>query len=548
MAKDRIGFFGRRARQEEMRRNEMDARTRYMNYRADMMKKTVEQIEKFEESLETKMRSFRSLPDEFYSSGIKQGPLAGYQYANDNGSARRKSRTVENESPIAQSFARRIATLSVGMGLELESQPYWDLMQLSAEWTDDKKAEWTKRTENRYALWAKNKKVSYDESMNRYQQEQQEFYDLLVDGEYFEVYRYSNVTKRNPMTIQIIRPEDVRTPMGSIIATGNTEEQGIEYNPQGIAVAYHIYNEAAQKTVRVLRKGERSGRVIVNHVKLGKNRRGIGILANMISELMKMGDFEVLELQAAVVNALYAVWFKTPVGEMPMPDLGSGITKAGGDATPESSMAFDTEAATGWMNKAKEMDYSGGGLMLDMLPGGVEPSSFDTKRPNVNFGTFMDQVKKNIAASRGISVSVLDGIFGQSYSASRGELILTWYEINRYRYNQSITNDIVLEMWLWGEITRGKIEAPGFMEDEEIRAAWCNAHWIGNPRPDIDPLKSVQAHMYEQNRGYNTGKAIAAERNGSDYDENLVRCKKELERVAEMQIPFQALDVNLNDQ
>ncbi len=55
--------------------------------------------------------------------------------------------------------------------------------------------------------------------------------------------------------------------------------------------------------------------------------------------------------------------------------------------------------------------------------------------------------------------------------------------------------------------------------------------------------------MMEQNRGYRTGKAIAAERGGGDYDENLTRCKTELADVAEMQVPFVATeDVDLTDQ
>ncbi len=112
-----------------------------------------------------------------------------------------------------------------------------------------------------------------------------------------------------------------------------------------------------------------------------------------------------------------------------------------------------------------------------------------------------------------------------------------------------MTNDLVYRMWLWGEIQQGKIQSPGFFEDEEIQYAWSNAKWIGNQRPDIDPLRSVKAHISEQNRGFKTGKQITAERGGGDYDENLVRVAGELEKVAEMQIPFTATeDVDLTDQ
>ena len=94
-----------------------------------------------------------------------------------------------------------------------------------------------KTVEARYRLWCKRKSTVYDESMNRYQMEQQEFHDLCVDGEYFHVYRYNSNTNKNPMTIQLVRPEDVRSPIGSVVAQENWEEQGIEYNSKGQAVA-----------------------------------------------------------------------------------------------------------------------------------------------------------------------------------------------------------------------------------------------------------------------------------------------------------------------
>jgi capsid protein len=109
-------------------------------------------------------------------------------------------------------------------------------------------------------------------------------------------------------------------------------------------------------------------------------------------------------------------------------------------------------------------------------------------------------------------------------------------------------NDVVYRMWMMGEVQRGNIEAPGFMESYTVQSAWVNAKWVGNQRPDIDPLKSVNANVIEQNRGYKTGKQITSERGGGDYDENLVRCAMELEKVAEIQVPFAAVDVNLEDQ
>lgn len=523
-----MDLFGRKAKAAS---EERATKLALADRRLALQEKVIKQATDFKDTMAAQMQSFKSMPDELYTTGIKQGPYAGLQSYNDNATSRRRSRIAHNESPVAQSFIGRIGTLTVGHGLELESQPMWSLIQSVSNWTIEQKAEWTKQTEARYKLWAKNKMISYSQDMNRYQQEQQEFQDLLIDGEYFELYRYSAMTKRNPMTIQLIRPEDVRTPSGSLVAQNNSEENGIEYDGRGVAVAYHIYNHSTQQTVRVQAKGTRSNRIFINHVKLGSNRRGVGIIANMVSELMKIGDYELLEIQAAIINAIYAVWFETPTGEDPIPVASSGIGSGGQASTYDS---FDSEEATQWLNKTKELNYSEGGMVMDMLPGGVKPHSFDTKRPNVNFDGFLTAVKKNLSASRGIPISVLDQVFTTSYSASRGELILAWYEIDKYRFNQSMTNDLVFTMWMWGEIQRGTIQAEGFFSGGETMEAWANAKWIGNQRPDIDPLKSVNAHIKEHDRGYRTGKQITAERGGGDYDENLDRVGPELERVREV--------------
>lgn len=499
-------------------------------------------MNKMIDNMNTTMQSFKSFPSEFYTTGTKQGKYSGYGSSN-NRIAREKSRQAVNISPVAESTVNTISTLSVGVGLQLEAQPIWRLLEETKNWTPEQKSEWMKDSEARYKLWAKRKSSVYDESMNRYQQEQQEFHDLLIDGEYFHIYRYNSNTKLNPMTIQLIRPEDVRTPIGSKVSDNNWEEDGIEYNSKGQAAAYHIYNYSTSNTVRVPKKGARSGRIFVNHVKLGKNRRGTGIIANMIAELVKLGDYEMLELQAAVVNALYAVWVQTPDGSDPIPTINSGI---GGNAGKASSEQITTEQ---WQNNRKEINYGEGGLQVDMLPGGTEIKSFDTKRPNVNFGVFMDQIKKNLYSSKNMPLSVVDKQFQNNYSASRGELILAWYEIEKYRFNQAMTDDMIYQMWLWGEILQNKIEAPGFLTSQENREAWSGAKWIGNQRPDIDPLKSVKAHILEHNRGYKTGMQITKERDGGDHNDNLDKTKEELQRIADNQVPFvQNGDINLGDQ
>lgn len=129
--------------------------------------------------------------------------------------------------------------------------------------------------------------------------------------------------------------------------------------------------------------------------------------------------------------------------------------------------------------------------------------------------------------------------FNTTYSGARGELLVFWMHVDQMKSNHGWDfEDDILEMWVWGEVDRGRVVAPGFDYDDLLRKAYCNAQWIGNPRPDIDPLKSVNANILRQKYGYSTGHKITAEEGGGDYEENLEIIAGELESVAAANKPM----------
>jgi capsid protein len=179
---------------------------------------------------------------------------------------------------------------------------------------------------------------------------------------------------------------------------------------------------------------------------------------------------------------------------------------------------------------------------LDSLPAGVKPISFDTKRPNAGFDNFFQAVKRNIAAAKGQPLAVVDLAFNNSYSGARGELLMFWMHVDQLTENHGWDfEDDIYEMWTWDEVAKGRVKAPGFDYDELLRKAYCNARWIGNQRPDIDPLKSVTAAILEQKYGYRTGRQICSERGGGDYEENLEIIAGELASVAAANAPLRSM-------
>lgn len=479
----------------------------------------------------------------FPSASKYQGALSMYRshWHGSNDHLRHVSRLAEFESPTGAAMISRLVDVVVGSGLRLQAEPMWDVISeitpgLPAANDKESQRRWRMMVEHRYKLWWKSIAPSYNQEYNGFQLDRQCFRYLLLDGEYFLVLRYGSSRRGSPLSIQVIPPEDVQG--GTNPAQGNQIENGIEYDGKGAAVAYHVLNQQTGMTTRVLRFGQSSGRTVVIHNYLKSNekqRRGIPYLSSVVHELTKLGDYEVLEIQAAIINALFAVWVKPPADEDGQQVFGAGIQKKGDGITAETGDLATQE----YVANTKGLDFGHGGVMIDALPAGHEVQSFDTKRPNKGFNDFFQAVKSNLASSKGQPLSVTDLKFNESYSGARGELLVFWMAVESWRLNHGWDfHDDIYKMWLWGEYDRGRVQAPGFGDDELLRDAYANAQWIGNQRPDIDPMKSVSANVLEQKYGYKTGHQITAERGGGDYQENLETVTEELELVAGANAPM----------
>lgn len=486
--------------------------------------------------------SLSGISSELYNNAEKStGSLTRTSalYAGNNDRLRRLSRMTIFESPTGAALVGRLAEVVVGSGLKLRPQPIWEMID-AAPTDESERAAWVRNVEQRYRLWSKSYRPEYNTRRNLYQLSRACFDYLLQDGEYFVLFRYAATGYKNPLSIQIIPPENIQG--GSTNTPGNEVVNGIEYDQYGEAVAYFILDDKTGQTTRVSRFGPKSGRVFMIHNYLSTNekqRRGVPYLANVIEELCKAGQYEQLEIQAAIVNAMFAVWVQPPEDMDGEAVIGKGVQKASDPTETASGDALAQE----YVHNANRLDFTHGGLILDALPAGHEPKSFDTSRPNVNFGTFLTEVKKNLAAAKGVPLSVVDLQFNNSYSGARGELLVFWMSVDRFRRNHGWDfEDDVYQMWFQGEVLRGNISAPGAMADKDTILAYTNADWIGNQRPDIDPLKSVTAHVMEQKYGYKTGDEITAERTGGDYAANLVAVKRELSAVAEANAPMGAIE------
>jgi capsid protein len=166
---------------------------------------------------------------------------------------------------------------------------------------------------------------------------------------------------------------------------GNIIRHGVELDKQGRHVAYWVREWTGEeyKDTRIPVFGEKSGRqiswMVYGGEKLLNNVRGIPILACILFMLKDLDRYRDAEVRAAVVNAMLPLFIKKDVN-----------SKAGVPG-PYDRFKKDQAAASpaGPVDRPNEVSMIPG-TVFDNLTPGEEPVSFNTNRPNVNFGTFED--------------------------------------------------------------------------------------------------------------------------------------------------------------
>jgi len=450
---------------------------------------------------------------------------------------RKRSRIAYWDSAEARALIGRLCQNTVNIGLSMEATPIWELV--APKMTEEKRREWVQNVEARWRLWANSTEADATGRMTFQQLQGFAFFNTLGEGEVFSVLRYSSDRRRmNPLSIQFVDVDQItgsakQEDYEAAKERGNRIVDGIEVDSAGAEIAYYVTDPETGKTTRIPRYGGKSKRLFVAHPaiieRIGQVR-GIPVLANMVHELQKITDYTVAELEAAVINAVFAVWIKPSDSKSSSRALAGALKR---EQVPAVEDPYDRVVPPAPAHIDKP------GLLIQNLKAGEEIESFDTKRPNVNFENFSKAVLTKLSASLGIPIEVLFMSFNQNYSASRACLILAWNVFAQWRYflASSFLNPIKAE-WMAAEIAAENISAPGFNDSPVLRAAWLNCDWIGINKPSIDPSKEADAADKRIAAGLLTRERAAQDYNGSEYTQNVERLKIENKELAEANKPL----------
>jgi capsid protein len=190
----------------------------------------------------------------------------------------------------------------------------------------------------------------------------------------------------------------------------------------------------------------------------------------------------------------------------------------------------------------KDVEFSSNmpGMMLQELQTGEEPVSYDTRRPNVNFGTFEAAIINGVAWANEIPPEVLTLAFQNNYSASRGAVneFKMYLERQRACFGEEF-NDFIYQDYLISDTLRGGIDAPGLLESRVDPSrwyeygAWVQADWSGALKPNVDLLKEVRAYAEMINQGIITRERAARELTGQKFSKVVQQLNRENAQLAE---------------
>jgi lambda family phage portal protein len=290
---------------------------------------------------------------------------------------------------------------------------------------------------------------------------------------------------------------------------------GIERDDNGVPIAIHIrtphpalryFIGITPYWTRVPIWGEASGRRNVLHL-MDMDRidqsRGEPVLTPIIETLKQVSRYNEAELMAAVVNAMLAVYIKRPLGDTASPG-------------PSSKYEYDDPQAP-W-NRPNNLKL-GTGSWIEGAPGD-ELQVVNAARPSNQFDPFFTACLKQIGMGLGLSYEVLLKAFNNSYSASRAAMLAAenLFEIIRAEFVDDFCQP-VYEEFLIEAVIKGRLKAPGFLNDPSIRKAYSRAVWIGVAQGQIDEVKEVEAANKRVTYGFSTRAIETARMCGLNYKE-----------------------------
>ena len=210
-----------------------------------------------------------------------------------------------------------------------------------------------------------------------------------------------------------------------------------------------------------------------------------------------------------------------------LPDENGNLPAEGGAAPAEGGPLPDESAG----DDAEDLvldNIKGSGAIFDLMPEGLKMELLDTKRPNPNVEVFVKWLAARAGFAVGMGRVYSTGEAVASYTAFRGEQVMTWPMFEQWQKNlERGVCDWVLAKWSGWAVRHGKIDASMLPEGWQGRVAWT---WPQMREVDAKATAEAKKVMLEN------GLLTFAEIYPGDPDEFKERLKRDLDMCAELGI------------
>jgi capsid protein len=455
-----------------------------------------------------------------------------WEYGIDYYTLRRRSLQLFTENPIAAGIIKRLLRNEIFTGMMPDPTPISQIIwpNKPEEEREELSVKYSGEMGDSFNLYANDYSIfDYRQQMTFGEYQNQVRLETILCGDVIVVARINQQT-RLPCW-DIINGNYIKTPIDRKPRSGNTILHGVERDAQGRHVAYWIEEWTGEelKSTRIPVYGEKSGRQIAWMVyageKLLNNVRGTPLLANILYMLKDLDRYRDAEVRAAVINAMLPLFIKrekgTVAGRSPLENMRAA--KSG--PTP----AADTTQA-----QPRNSIPLAPGSVMDNLSAGEEPVSFNTNRPNVNYGKFEEIIISGISWTLEIPPSTVMLHYTSSYSASRQENneldIYLKYRVfkNAKDFCQIIYQEFIIQSVLIGDLIIPGFQAVAFNPKSwKLRGAWLKCEWSGLTRPAVDIQREAGALISVLGTGNITNDYISRRFSGVSFQANQYKLARE---------------------
>lgn len=442
------------------------------------------------------------------SARVALGRVREYQAAK---SGRRTSGWTSAGTSANAEIAPALATLRARSREQIRNNPYASIavnkLAVKAVGTGILPRHTNKRAGSLWKDWVKT--ADFDGHFDFYGLQNLIAQGLFESGEVLIRRHYDKSAAGVPLRLQVLEPDYLDSTKQGPLPGGNHAIAGVEINPQGQRVAYHLYRQHPGDSL-VIKYAFESVRVPASEViHLYEKRRpgqlrGIPRLSTSLMRLRDLDEYEDAELVRKKIEACFAAFVTT---------------------SDASRVVANSQTETTSDGTSNRIETLAPGLIEYLKPG--EQISFGTPSSSAGFGEYTRTQLHAIAVGCGVTYQQLTGdLTSVNLSSIRAGMIDFNEMIDQFRWLTFIP--IVCE-----RINAWFVEAAYLANLNRSQDA--SVLWTPPKRQWVDPTKEVDAARLERQAGM-VSLSEQIRQKGDDPEQTFAEIAAENQKLAELGI------------